>query len=59
MGRDGIDETAAVQRIKAQHDESYYTTRSDYVIDGGESLESVCTSFLRIYEEIKKHIEKG
>ncbi len=36
MKRDGIDEKAALLRMNAQHDMSYYTEKADIVLDGSE-----------------------
>ena len=39
--RDNIDEKTVEERINAQHDDYYYTEKSDYVIDGSNSLEKI------------------
>lgn len=41
MQRDNITEDAARLRMSAQHELSYYTDRSDYVIDGSQTLEQL------------------
>jgi len=38
MSRDGITEEAAMLRIKAQHDDEFYTSRSDFVIENAGDL---------------------
>ena len=54
MKRDGITEKEALLRINAQFDESYYTSRADYVIDGSMSLEQVRAKITEIIAEIRK-----
>lgn len=39
--RDDISEQYALLRINAQHDEEYYTSRADFVIDGSMSIDDV------------------
>lgn len=38
MQRDGISKELAMARVKAQHDESFFTERADYVIDASGKL---------------------
>ncbi len=39
--RDGLSYEDAVLRIRAQHDENYYTSRADFVINGMSDIDSV------------------
>ena len=39
--RDGISEQYALLRINAQHNEEYYTSRADFVIDGSMSIDDI------------------
>lgn len=41
MQRDGISEKDALTRINAQHDENYYTQKSDFIINGNAPTENV------------------
>ncbi len=59
IGRDGISREEALLRIDAQHDEEYYTKKSDYIINGGQSLEDVRDNFFKILEEIKTKCKGG
>ena len=52
ISRDGISEQEALLRIHAQHDENFYISKSDYIIDGSQTLESVQKQF----EEIMKKV---
>ena len=52
LSRDGISEKEALLRINAQHDEDFYISKSDYIIDGSQSLENVQKQF----EEIMKKV---
>lgn len=52
MHRDNIDESAAMQRIKAQHESSYYTDRADLVIDGTLSPDKTAQAVLRFTESL-------
>ena len=52
ISRDGISEQEALLRIHAQHDEDFYISKSDYIIDGSQTLESVQKQF----EEIMKKV---
>ena len=39
--RDGLSEAEIERRLSAQHGDDYYAARSDFVIDGGKTLEEV------------------
>lgn len=52
MERDGISREAALLRIRAQHDEAYYTGRADYLIDGSMPKEQVKRETGRIITEL-------
>ena len=54
MTRDNITEQEAMLRINAQFDESYYTSRADYIIDGSMPLEQVRAKVTEIIAEIRK-----
>ncbi|MGN1458562.1 MAG: dephospho-CoA kinase [Acutalibacteraceae bacterium] len=54
MNRDGITKDEALLRINAQFDESYYTSKADYVIDGSQPLEQVKEKVTEIIAEIRK-----
>ena len=51
--RDGIDEKSIEERINAQHDDSYYIGRSDFVIDGSQPLDRVRAAVLEIISDQK------
>ncbi len=53
MRRDGMTEQAARLRMGAQHQESYYTDRADYIIDGSQPLDRVREAAARILREIE------
>lgn len=53
MKRDGLDEKAARLRINAQHDETYYTERADYLIDGSKDRETIKTDIREIILQIR------
>ena len=55
--RDGISEKDALLRINAQHDEEYYTSRADFVIDGSMSIEDVERKLKSILEKISANKE--
>ncbi len=51
MARDGLDEAAAVLRMGAQEDESFYTSRADIIIenpDGGDPTDDARSAAERI-----------
>ena len=50
MKRDGISEDYARSRIAAQHEESWFRERCDYVLENSgsqESFQDICLAFLR------------
>lgn len=50
MKRDGITEAYARSRIAAQHDESWFRFRCDYVLENNgsqEAFQDICLAFLR------------
>lgn len=51
--RDGITEAEAMSRIKAQHDEEFYISRADYVIDGSGTTEQTQKQAKAVTEQIK------
>ena len=55
--RDGISEKDALLRINAQHDEEYYTSQADFVIDGSMSIEDVERKLKSILEKISANKE--
>lgn len=58
MNRDGIDQSAAMLRINAQHGEDYYSSRADFVINGSNDLESVRREVERIITHLINNNEK-
>ncbi len=58
IDRDGISAEAAVERINAQHPEEYYVGRSDYLLDGSESVEKVRRSAEKIFEDIRNKVRR-
>ena len=52
--RDNLTETEAKQRIQAQHDDEFYKSRSDYIIQNDENLEKL----ENIAEEIWRNINE-
>ena len=46
MARDGIPEEYAVRRIEAQHDESWFRQRCDYVLKNDGSIDAFATKCL-------------
>ncbi len=54
--RDGITEQQARIRMNAQHDESFYTEQSDFVIENNSTLESVKSEVEQIISFIKRRI---
>lgn len=55
--RDGISEEAAEMRLSAQHDDKYYTERSDYVINNDGDTEKLMLHTLKIIKDIFKRAE--
>ena len=58
MQRDGISEEYAVCRIDAQHDESWFRQRCDYVLENNSSLDAFatkCLAFLRHLSIMKEN----
>ena len=54
MQRDSLPRQAIEQRISAQHPDEFYTQRSDYVINGGASLEDTERQTREIIEKLEK-----
>lgn len=54
--RDGIKKADAERRISVQQDDSYYTEKSDFVIDGSKNIKEVEKEALNVLNKIK---EKG
>ena len=54
---DGISEEAAEMRLSAQHDDKYYTERSDYVINNDGDTEKLMLQTLKIIKDIFKRAE--
>ena len=54
VSRDGISETDAILRIKAQKSDEYLTEHSDYVIENSKSLDDVKCAVEKIAEKILK-----
>ncbi len=54
MNRDGIDRSAALLRINAQHNEDYYTSRADHVIDGSMERDSVRRKIGSVIGDLRK-----
>ena len=52
MQRDNISREKALLRINAQHDESYYTQKADFIINGGQNKEKVRENFLNIIKQL-------
>ena len=52
IDRDGLSEEAALARLRAQNDDSYYIERSDYVITNDSTLEELKNSATRVISEI-------
>ena len=50
--RDGISREDALLRIGAQNDESFYTSRAGYIIDGSEDIVSVRKKTLGVLKRI-------
>lgn len=50
--RDGLSCEDALLRIRAQHDESYYTSRADFVINGNSDIEAVREKVKKIISQL-------
>lgn len=50
--RDSIPVELARARIAAQHEESYYTQRADYVVDGSAPISTVTTAAEKLLKQI-------
>lgn len=46
--RDSIDDKSIEERINAQHNDDFYTSKADYVIDGSQRLELIRTEVRKI-----------
>lgn len=57
--RDGLTQEQAIRRIAAQHSESYYTSRSDYVIRNEGDLPLLQTMAAEISNVIKEYCCHG
>ena len=53
MKRDGLTESAAMLRINAQHDEAYYKSRSDHLLDGSLPLSQIEEQCAELLNRIK------
>lgn len=53
MKRDSLTESAALLRINAQHDEAYYKSRSDHLLDGSLPLWQVQEQAAELLNKIK------
>ncbi len=54
MKRDSLTDEEALQRIRAQHDEEYYTARADYLIDGSRPLDDVEKQLDNILKAVRR-----
>ena len=52
MRRDGITRDEAMQRIRVQHEDGFYTSRADYVINGAQDLSLVEKELRNILKKI-------
>ena len=59
MHRDKISEQAALNRIKSQHDDEFYTSRSDYVIRNNGDLGDLREQLDNVVELIELTILEG
>lgn len=50
--RDGLTEREAIARIRAQHDDDFYTERSDFVIDNNSDLSALRVSVMEMLDRI-------
>ena len=48
MSRDGISKEDALLRMNVQYDEEFFRSKSDYIIDGSQSIEQVKYQFKKI-----------
>ena len=53
IARDKLTQEQAISRIRAQHDDEYYTSRSDYVISNGGDLAGLREQLDSIIDEIE------
>ncbi|MBQ1546442.1 MAG: dephospho-CoA kinase [Clostridia bacterium] len=53
MARDGKTEKEILRRMAAQHNDEYYTSRCDIVIDGGENFDNVRECAIAAADTIK------
>lgn len=53
LARDGITKEEAMARMKAQHDEDFYASKADYVIDGSGTTEQTQKQAKAVTEQIK------
>ncbi len=59
MERDNIDEDAALARLQSQHDKSYYTEKSDYVIDNNGDITTLIEKAENIAAKIRNKQERN
>ena len=53
MSRDGLTYAEAEARIQAQHRESYYVRRSDFVIENNDTVDSLCLKLAEVMTRIE------
>ncbi|HUK56793.1 MAG TPA: dephospho-CoA kinase [Nitrospiria bacterium] len=53
MRRDGLSREEAVKRIEAQMPQTRKKSKADYIIDGGQALETIEGQVRKIYEELQ------
>lgn len=58
MARDGIPEEAAKARMSAQHSNSYYQKRADYLFDGSTRLEVFRTAVASLLDQILRGLNE-
>lgn len=52
MKRDGLSREEAVRRIEAQMPQSKKKSRADYIIDGGQPLQTIEDQVRKVYQEL-------
>lgn len=53
LGRDGLTHEEAEARIQAQHRESYYVRRSDFVIENNDTVDTLCLKVAEVMSRIE------
>lgn len=54
INRDGISKEAAERRMSAQNADSYYTEKSDFIIDGSKDIKEVKNAAHNVLNKIKQ-----